>query len=143
MPQYYCHQCAISGSLVTPASPVSLTGTEYLLGKFIKHTAPSSIASDSIHSVFTDPTYKTYEGYVVNTAASGFLEIDNNKKKNLIWFAGSRIGVQYRNGKFDAPADGVKLVLPENENKIHAFSLPASPLQSVSCASCGRAIPVY
>jgi hypothetical protein len=141
MPQYYCHQCAISNSLVRPASPSSLTDTPYKLCKFIKHTAPSASAVYSINSVFNDPTYQAYENYVVNATASGFLEIDYQGRKSIIWFAGSEIGVEYHNGVFVAPTDGVKLVLPEDVSRLHPFSIGSSPLKSTSCASCGRSIP--
>ena len=143
MAQYYCHQCAISGSLVRPVSSSSLTDTLYKADKFIKHTPPSASAVYSINSVFNDSTYQTYESYVVNAAASGFLEIDNRGRKNIIWFVGSQVGVEYHNGVFVAPTDGVKLVLPEDESKLHAFSIGSSPLQSRSCASCGKPIPFW
>ena len=141
MAQYYCHQCAISNSLVSPVSPSSLTDTPYKAGKFMKHTAPSASVVYSINSIFNDPTYKTYENHVVNATASGFLEIDDWGRKNIIWFAGSQIGVEYHNGVFVAPTDGVKLVLPEDDSRLHAFSIGSSPLQSMLCASCGRPIP--
>lgn len=140
MPQYYCHRCMISNSLVIPASPSSLAGTQYQLSKFIKHTAPSA-SSSRTHSVFNDPTYQAYSTYVVNTAASGFLEIDDWNRENLIWFAGSQTGVMYQNGSFVAPADGIKVVLPESDPMIHAFPIASSPLRSVVCDTCGRPIP--
>jgi len=109
----------------------------------MKHTAPCSSAIYPINSVFKDPTYETYENHIVNAAASGFLEIDDRGRKNIIWFAGSQIGVEYNDSVFVAPTDGVKLVLPEDENKIHAFSIGSSPMQSTTCASCGRTIPFW
>jgi hypothetical protein len=142
MSQYYCHQCAISNSLVSPASPSSLISGSYQLDKFIAHTAPSaSHLEKDINSVFSDPTYKGYSTYVVNTTASGFLEIDSGGHKNLIWFAGSQTGIEYRKGAFFAPSDGVKVVWPENDDKLHAFPIASSPLQSVVCTLCGRPIP--
>lgn len=143
MAQYYCHQCAISKSLVTPVSPSSLTDTPYKAGKFIKHTAPSASSIYPINSVFNDPTYQAYENHFVNAAASGFLEIDDHGRKNIIWFAGSQIGVEYHNGVFVAPTDGVKLVLPEDDNRLHPFSIGSSPMKSALCASCGRLIPFW
>ena len=143
MTQYYCHQCAISNSLVRPASPSSLNDTPCKMDKFIKHTAPSASAIYPINSVFNDPTYQAYENHVVNAAASGFLEIDDLGRKNIIWFAGSQIGVEYHDGVFVAPTDGVKLVLPEDDDRLHAFSIGSSPLRSTLCASCGRPIPFW
>jgi hypothetical protein len=138
---YYCTQCRISGSLIRPASPSSLIDTPYQVDKFSKHTAHSASAVYSINSVFDDPTYQTYQNYVMNAVASGFLEMDERGRKNIIRFAGSQIGKEYHNGMFTAPTEGVKLVLPEDENKLHAFSIGSSPLRTAPCASCGRSIP--
>ncbi|MCI0558924.1 MAG: hypothetical protein MN733_10545 [Nitrososphaera sp.] len=139
MPKYYCHEH--SSSLVTPASPSSLTGSQYQLDKFVKHTAPT--ASYHLNSVFAGPTLQAYSTYVVNTAASGFLEVDDQGRKNLIWFAGSQNGVEYRNGAFSAPTAGVKVVWPEDDNKLHAYPIAASPLRIEVCASCGKQIPMF
>jgi len=80
MSQFFCHSCSVSG-LVTPAMPTSLTGTSYQLEKFIKHTAPT--VTYPINSIFDDPTYDTYSGYIVTGTISGLLEIDNYGRKIL------------------------------------------------------------
>ena len=141
MTEYFCHQCAISCSLVTPASPVNLTGSQYQLDKFIKHTAPA--AAYQLNSVFDDPTYKSYGDYVVSTAASGALQIDDHGRKNLVWFAGRRTGAEYCSGVFAAPTEGVKVVLPENDTKLHAYPIAASPHSCAICPSCGTTIPLW
>lgn len=141
MSRYYCHECSILNGLVTPASPVSLTGTSYQLGKFIKHTAPTG--TYPLNSIFDDPTYDTYSQYVVTGTASGLLEIDDGNRKNFIWFAGRRTGAEYRNGIFIAPTSGVKVVLPEDDTKLHAFPITASPPSTVNCVSCGKPLPLW
>jgi len=143
MAQHYCHQCAMFNSLVSPVSPSSLIDTCYKFGKFMKHTAPSASAVYPVNSFFDDPTYHTYENYVVTTAASGFLEIDDCGRKNLIWYAGSRIGAEYHGGMFVAPTEGVKLVLSEDDSSIHAFSIGASPSRTGFCDSCGKPVPFW
>jgi hypothetical protein len=143
MPQYWCHDCMSSGSLITPASPTSLSGGSYMLSKYMKHTAPAPDPKERKQSIFNDRTYQAYEKYVVNTAASGFLEINDSGQKNVIWLAGSTLGIYYENGNYVAPTDGVKLVFPENDTRLHAFSISASPGQVVYCATCGRSIPLF
>ena len=143
MAQYYCHTCSISRALVHPVSPSSLTDTVYKLDKFIKHTAPAASSVYGITSVFEDPAYYSVESYLVNAAASGFLEIDDRGRCNLIWYAGSRVGAEYHNGVFVAPTDGVKVVLPEDDAKIHTYSIGSSPSRSEFCASCGNPIPFW
>lgn len=141
MSQYFCPQCAESNGLITAASPATLTGTQYQLDKFIKHTAPSG--SHQLNSIFDDPTYDEYRRYVVTTTASGLLEIDDQGRKNLWWFAGSQTGAEYRNGVYFAPTDGVKIVWPENDTKLHAYPIVSSPGSTVTCASCGKSLPLW
>jgi|SRR3990172_4773077 len=141
MPQYYCHDCSTLLGLVTPASPSSLTGTSYQLSKYIKHTTPTG--TYPLNSVFNGPDYETYSQYVVTGSASGLLEIDDRNRKNFIWFAGKRTGAEYRNGVFIAPTDGVKIVLPEDDGKLHAYPIAASPNSVVNCQSCGKPLPLW
>jgi len=142
MLQHYCHECSVLNGLVIPASPSSLTGTSYQLEKYIKHTAPTGIY-EGLNSVFDDPTYEAYSGYTVTGTASGLLEIDYKNRKNLIWYAGSPTGVEYRNGIFTAPTTGVKIVLPEDGGKIHAFPITASPHSVAKCLLCGKPLPLW
>ncbi len=93
MPQYFCHLCSVS-SLVTPEFPTSLTGTFYQLEKYIKHTAPTG--TYPLNSIFIDPTYNTYRGYILTGTLSGLLEIDNYGRKNYLWYAGEVTGAEYR-----------------------------------------------
>jgi hypothetical protein len=131
----------MSRGLVIPANPVSLTGTSYQLGKFIKHTAPTG--TYPLNSIFDDPTYSTYCDYVVTGTASGYLEMDNNNRKSFTWYAGQRTGAEYQNGVFVAPTSGVKIVLPENDSKLHAFPIAASPNSISYCAYCGKPLPMW
>ena len=139
MPQFFCHSCSVSG-LVTPAMPASLTGTSYQLEKFIKHTAPTG--TYPINSIFDDPTYDTYSGYIVTGTISGLLEIDNGRK-NFIWYAGKYTGVEYRNGIYIAPTNGVRIVLPEAATKIHAYPIQAQPGSINYCLKCGVPLPMW
>ncbi len=63
MSTYYCHVCAANLGLMNVASPLSLTGTNYQLAKFIKHTDPTG--TYAINSVYDDADYAVYENYIV------------------------------------------------------------------------------
>jgi len=141
MTQYFCHECQMLLGLVSPANPISLTGTNYQLERFIKHTAPTG--TYTINSVFADPTYTTYANYIVSGSVSGFLEIDDYGRKNIIWFAGEHTGAEFRNGVFIAPTNGIKIVLPENAAWIHAFPLTGNPDAINYCDSCGKPLPMW
>lgn len=141
MTQYFCHECQVRLGLMSPANPISLTGTSYQLEKFLKHTAPT--VTYLLNSIFDDPTYTTYSNYIVTGSISGYLEIDHYGRKNLMWFAGERTGAEYRNGIFHAPTNGVKIVLPEDDAKLHAFPIVASPNSVDYCKSCGKPHPMW
>lgn len=141
MPQYFCHVCSSALGLVTPANPASLTGTYYQLEKYIKHTAPTG--TYPINSIFDDPSYATYSGYIVTGTISGLMEIDDIGRKNFIWYAGQQTGAEYLNGVFVAPTSGVKIVLPEDDAKLHAFPITAQPGLINYCANCGKPLPMW
>ncbi len=140
MPQYFCHSCSVLG-LVTPAIPASLTGTSYQLEKYIKHTAPTG--TYPINSIFDDPTYDAYSGYIVTGTISGLMEIDDYGRKNFIWYAGEKTGAEYQNGVFIAPTSGIKIVLLEDDTKLHAFPITAQSGSVNYCANCGAALPMW
>lgn len=136
MSDYYCHACAVKLGLIMPALTTDLTGCDYQLEKFIKHTAPTG--SYSINSVFDDPKYAEYKDYTISGALSGCVEIDNRGRKNLLWYAGKRVGLTY-SGAFTVPASGVKIVFHDNETKIHTY--PFNPPKAQRCKECGVVIP--
>ena len=121
--------------------PTSLTGTSYQLEKFIKHTAPTG--TYPINSIFNDPTYDTYSSYIVTGTISGLLEIDNQGRKNFIWYAGKYTGMEYQSGIYVAPTNGVKIVLPEDATKLHAFPIQAQPGSINYCQKCGAPLPMW
>jgi hypothetical protein len=144
MSDYYCHQCASSTlGFVQPGNITSLSATSYQLGKFVEHTAPASSAlSKRVNSIFDDPSYSGYKNYIINTAASGWVEQDKQGRINLAWYAGKKTGVEYHNGAFFAPADGVKVALSNNTFKIHGFPFTTpSKLKTAKCKNCGASIP--
>src|SRR3972149_3632859 len=96
MPKYYCHDCMKTLGLITPMSPTNPTATQYQLDKFLKHTTPTG--NYALNSVFSDPSISAYSGYLVNAGASGCLEVDDYGRKNIVWIAGSPIGITIQGG---------------------------------------------
>lgn len=90
MPTYYCYKCVRELGLVPPVNdPTALTASQYQLDKFIKHTAPTGVYTTN--SVFLDSSWSTYQHYIVTTASSGSLEIDDQGRKTLFTLlAGTR-----------------------------------------------------
>ncbi len=130
---YYCHRCAAELGMMNPMVPHNLTATQYQLEKFIKHTAP--MGTYKINSVFNDPS--AYNNYVVYTAGSGCLQIDDRNRINLIWVAGRNIGATFIDGNFTFPDDSIKVVYHNDEWKIHAFPTLSDPIETKRCLNCG------
>lgn len=135
MSQYYCHVCSTNLGIVNPEVPTEITDTSYQLVKFIKHTAPTG--TYDINSVFSDPSTQAYRGYIVTGTLSGYVQIDDQGRKNLLWVAGKEIGATIDKGKGVTPADTVVVVFPEDEGRIHAFPAPSTRFGQESCLNCG------
>jgi len=140
MSEYYCHSCALGQSLYQPVEPdkLNLTASQYQLNKFVKHTTPTSLAGTV--SVFDDPGYDKYKLFTVNTSGSGSVERDDQGRTNIVWYAGEDIGITFVNGHFLTTGDTVKVVLHNNELKIHSFPVDSFKYEQKKCKACGRDI---
>ncbi len=134
---HYCHRCAVRLGFLQDAYTSDPLQSQYQLGKFVKHTLPPS---HPFASVFNSTSTGDYAGYVVNTAASGAVEIDGHGRRNIIWIAGRPTGFSLQNGALVGPTDGVKLVLSSEATRVHAFPVSSTSLATSACASCGGLI---
>jgi hypothetical protein len=139
MVQHYCHSCAIALGIPATVQTDKLLDSQYQLDKFLKHTAPGT--TYQINSIFADPGTASYAQYVVNTAGSGWYQVDDQGRHSMAWYAGSATGAEFRNGGFYLPANGIRLVCYSDEFKIHAFPDAEQTLSTVTCERCGRLIP--
>jgi len=137
--QYYCHDCAIKNGILKPTIPTLLTGTQYQLGKYLKHTAPTS--NCNFNTIFAGPASSTYQNFIVTTVASGHVQIDDQGRTNVTWVASRQTGITYNHNKFVGPTDAVKVVSHDDNNKIHGFPIHSSELGVAKCILCGRPIP--
>ncbi len=140
MSKYFCHKCAVEiGIIPGNIDDFNPTGNDYQLEKFYKHTVPST--NPGIISVFDlSNENKGYKGYVLNTLASGCVEIDNKDRLNVVWIAGKTTGWTYRDGNFQCNDDAVKVVYHDNETKLHGFPTGSALLSSQKCINCGEDI---
>jgi hypothetical protein len=138
MPKHYCHRCAINRGVIVPCNPTTLSGNQYQLDKYLKHTAPTS--AYPINGIFDDPSYNTYKDYVITTLASGTVSQQDNGRINMNWIAGSRIGVQIENGKPILDTDTITVVFADDDSRIHAFPTRSDKIRMENCCICG--IPI-
>ena len=131
---YYCHPCAAQRGYLQNVYTSDPLQSQYQLDKFMKHTLPPS---HPFSSVFNSTSTGDYADYVVNTAASGAVEIDARGRRNIIWVAGRPTGFAYSGGALVGPTDGVKVVLSSEATKVHAFPVDMTTLATQKCESCG------
>ena len=138
MSEYYCHECAIKrGMLNNEIGDFNPTGTQYQLEKFYKHTVPTK-HSDMV-SFFDMSDNKKYKDYFLNTLASGSVEIDDKGRKNIVWVAEKEQGYRFTDGKITGD-DGVKVVLADDPEKIHAYPTGSADLSTKKCEICEKDI---
>jgi len=120
----------------------NFTGSNYTLGKFLKHVPPTTYTGSLPVSVFNTPDYNTYKNHLVDAYASGSTMIDDQGRKNHIFYVSETIGVKLVNGHPVASGDTVKLVLADSEATIHGFPISSESLKTAVCATpgCGRLI---
>src|SRR6266516_6378416 len=95
--------------------------TEYQLGKYMKHTVLDP--SLWVVSIFKDPTISAYENWVVNSMASGCVTFDSSGRHSYVFVAGREVGLTYKQGSFHTLGDAVRVVLPTDPGKVHAYPM--------------------
>lgn len=139
MSEYYCHECSIKmGLLTNEIEKIKPSGTGYQLEKYYKHTVPPE-CSGTI-SIFEKDENKKYKEYFINSMASGCVEIDGHGRKNIVWVAGEKQGLMFKDGSLMNDVDCVKVVLPDDPKKIHAFPTGSNSLSTEICTKCGKSI---
>lgn len=138
MSRYFCHECGANHGYLESVHTGSLTETDYQLAKYMKHTVPDS--KYAVQSVFTSGTTEKYRDYIVSSALSGSVEIDDRGRTSIIWAAGKEIGFKYQDGVLQHPEDVVKVVLSTDSGKVHAYSQSSTQFASASCSDCSGSV---
>jgi hypothetical protein len=131
---YSCHRCAAGRGELQNVYTSDPLQSQYQLDKFIKHTVPLVHPSAS---VFNSTSTGVYANYILDTAASGAVEIDAHGRRNIVWIAGRENGFSFRGGTLVGPTDGVKVVLSSEATLVHAFPISSTSLATHTCAWCG------
>lgn len=134
-----CWSCANAEGYLASIQTGAILGTAYQVQKFVKHTRPLWVIS-GVNSVFANPSTAAYANYIVHSAASGSVALDRWGQPTFVWYAGQTIGATYVNGVYRFPNDAVKLVLPYNAQKMHAYSVSTTGYSALMCTKCTRPI---
>ncbi|GEM_PF-1047677 len=140
MSTYSCHDCAvINGTLRPPPKGEGLTDNSYKLGKYIKHTRPSS--SSDYKTEFTGVASESYQNFIVTAVASGHVQVNSQNRINIVWVGSETTGIALQGGRFVGDMRAVKVVCHSDTNRIHGYPIAVTELNSASCVQCGRTIP--
>lgn len=134
MATYFCHQCALQmGHL--PSTGLSLPiGSTYQRDKHAKHLHAST--AYSLQSVFTSPSTKAWDKWIVSASLAGSVQFDAQGRKNILWAAGKHTGFEYRHGTLSRPLDAIKVVLSTDLAKVHAYPQSSTTFRTARCAGC-------
>lgn len=137
MSSYRCHDCARNRGDLS-ALPTDLTGSQYQVGKFAKHTTIPGSGRTGLISTFDPGDFAQYADYCINAHASGSAEYRANGSLNaFVWAAGRSTGLTFLNGSLQPVApDAVKLVLLSNATKLHAYPTGSAVFAAATCVDC-------
>jgi hypothetical protein len=138
MSQHYCRECAARQGWIDPPLPSNLTGSQYQVDKFLKHTLPTNTPKRT--GVFDDPSYPAFADYMISSSMSGSVEVDDSGRTNHIWYAGKRVGATFENGQPVLPNDAVKLVLSHSSQSVHGYPVSSTGYSTRPCDDCGRPV---
>lgn len=138
MPQYFCQECARIKCLLPEIVGSRFTDNQYQLDKYIKHTAPTSLCG--YKTVFKDPSTATYSNYIISTLADGYVEVDDRNRINVNYFASATAGYAISMGHVEGPVFGVKVVLGNEPDRIHAYPIDVSNIEVIRCQQCDKEI---
>ena len=134
----YCHECAAQMGLM-PNIPTDLAMNPYQLDKIIKHTMPKSSAGTT--GVYTWPGSANYHHYTVTAVASGYVEVDDKGRHNIVWVGSEQTGLEFKGGKFVGPTNAVKVVCYQDSSDLHSLPVATAKLKVGGCLKCGRPLP--
>jgi hypothetical protein len=139
MNNYYCPNCGATYRRAHPISSSSFNDTPYKAGKLAWHTS-SSVVSPKTVSRF-DPPYWGSTDSLIRASESSWLELEPGGACNYLFPSGSIIGTKYVPGASGTPCDTVKVIYPDNDQKVHAYLEESDRYPGIHCAECGRAWP--
>jgi hypothetical protein len=137
-PTYLCWKCATARGLAREIDPAWILSTPYQLEKFVKHTVLDPLRPRV--SIFSDPSVSAYKNWVVNAYASACVSYPTIGQWSYIFAAGKEVGVEYKNGSFHTVGDAVKVVLPSQPGKVHAYPVSSHFLAARTCSVCGAPV---
>jgi hypothetical protein len=114
-------------------------GTAYQEEKFQKHTKGDPTAP--VNSTFDDEDRGTYQLEIARALDAGSCQVDQFGRRNIFYAANRPTGTTATKAGGEVTVSGLKIVLPDEQAKIHAFPYGSPEIPTKRCSRCGEQIP--
>ena len=117
-----------------------LLGSTYQLDKFEKHTIEPPSTTYPVQSKFDSSSTSHYEYCINETIENGFVEIDHQGNKNILYCpsTGSSLGTRYKWGQEASKPDTIVVVNTSEGSAIHSLLKDSDLYQGKCCKTCGN-----
>ena len=134
---YYCRPCVAELGLMTGLHPPSTTPTDGQHRKAVKHSRPSALTSGK-HSVLHSGSTGEYLQLSQLTFEHGFMEIEPNGARSLIYKIGAKIGTEFNGASAGPSQDCFRYVLSSGVDCGHGRPASSTEHPLARCQRCGR-----
>ena len=115
----------------------STSPSAYQREKALKHSRPASLSTGT-HSVLSSLSTAEYDRLATLTYERGFLEVEPNGTRSLVYQTGEAIGVRHIGFVLQDSLDSFRLVLSTSCTLAHGRPVASQDYAAERCASCGQ-----
>ncbi|MGD0948978.1 MAG: hypothetical protein ABSA52_16325 [Candidatus Binatia bacterium] len=137
--QWICPRCRVAAGFVLKDQGAGFLATPYQEGKFRKHTQGDPTAP--VNSRFDEIDRVGYQQAVANALDLGSIQVDQHGRRNIFHAVNRPTGSTVTAAGETTMVSGLKVALPNEPARIHAFPYGSSEIPSRKCSQCGGQIP--
>jgi hypothetical protein len=125
----------LGGLSLTSSSP-----STYQIDKARKHAGPTSTYA-GINSVLNSGSTAEIDDLSRRALQDGFLEVESNGCRSLIYPASYYVGTQFDSGRPTGQLeDSFRVVLSSASSMAHGYPVSSTKYTAIKCAGCGSAL---
>jgi hypothetical protein len=136
---FYCHICADGLGLFEGLHLTSINPSSYQTAKAVKHTGVT-LSSTGINSVLNSGSTAEYDDLSRKALAHGFVEVEANGCRSVIYQSNRHIGTRHEAGVASAQLDSFRWVLSSASSLAHGRPDSSTSYSSAACAACGSLV---
>ncbi len=137
---FYCHSCADDRGLLSGLHLVGQVPTTYQVDKARKHAGPASTSTTELNSVLNSGSTGDLDRLAANALARGFIEIEPNGVRTLVYQSRGQIGTQFDARTPSLSLDCFRWVLSTDARQAHGYPVSSTQYGGVKCVGCGHPV---